>query len=90
MSNLNGLNLLKGGTAVAAELEKVECDPRIKREIYELASNQQMLGKKINECIDCIVQLSDVLNVLLGITEKIENKMYKKENNPPEDGISEV
>lgn len=88
--NLNGLNLLKGGTAVAAELEKVDCDPRIKREIYELANNQQMIGKKINDCIDCIVNLSEVLNVLLGITEKIENKMYRKENNPPEDNITEV
>lgn len=88
--NLNGLNLLKGGTAVAAELEKVDCDPHIKREIYELANNQQMIGKKINDCIDCIVNLSEVLNVLLGITEKIENKMYRKENNPPEDNITEV
>jgi len=88
--NLNGLNMLKGGTAVAAELEKVECDPRIKREIYELANNQQLLGKKINECIDCIVMFSDVMNTLLGITEKIENKMYKKEHQYKEDSISEI
>ena len=88
--NLNGLNLLKGGTSVAVELEKVDIDPKVKREIYELANNQQMLGKKINECIDCIVMLSDVLNTLLGITEKIENKMYKKEHQYKEENISEV
>lgn len=88
--NLNGLNLLKGGTSVAVELENVEIDPKVKREIYELANNQQLLGKKINECIDCIVMLSDVLNTLLGITEKIENKMYKKEHQYKEENISEV
>ena len=83
MSTLNGLNLLKGGTAVAAEIEKCDVDPKIKRAIYEIANNQQMIGMRLNDCIDVIVELSNVINELIGISERLENKMYKKEHNPP-------
>lgn len=83
--NLNGLNLVKGGTAVAYDLEKVELDPRVKRTLYELANNQQMMGKKLNECIDTIIGLNEVLSLLVAGLDKIENKMYVKEHQVVED-----
>ena len=92
MANLNGLNLLKGGTAVATEIEKCDVDPRIKRAIYEIANNQQTIGMRLNDCIDVIINLSNVMNELIGISERLENKMYRKEHNPELDpnNITEI
>lgn len=52
------------GTMYAAEIEKVECDPRIKKSIYRLANDLHETSKRLNDCIEVTIAFSEALNAI--------------------------
>lgn len=80
VKELNGVNLTKMGVAYAAELEKVECDPKLKYAIYEIANNLHETNKRLNYAIATIIDLNNALQAIGLLQDRMADKMYKKAN----------
>lgn len=61
---IKSVNELPLGTAYAVELEKVECDPRIKKSIYRLANDLHEVGKRLNDTIEVVVAFNEALQAM--------------------------
>ena len=77
--NVNSINLPKLGVAYAAEIEKAECDPKIKHAIYQLANDLHETDKRLNDAIQVIIAFSEALEAI-GIAMTVKDKGYKKAN----------
>ena len=52
------------GTMYAAEIEKVDIDPRIKKSIYKLANDLHETNKRLQDCIEVTIAFSEALNAI--------------------------
>lgn len=69
------------GTAYAVELEKVDCDPKIKKSIYKLANDLHEVSKRLNDCIEVVIAFNDALQAMaqeIGCVAAIADEMRKK------------
>ena len=80
MASLNGVNLPKLGVQYDSILRDVECDQRIKNVIYQLANDLHETDKRLNSAIETIIAFSEALYAVGLLQERLENKMYKKQN----------
>lgn len=77
---LNGVDIIKGGTEYAYDIEKVDIDPRIKHAIYELGTSQQLIAKRLDDCIKTVIEFSQALYAIGMLQEQLEDKVYRREN----------
>lgn len=77
---LNGVDVIKGGTEFAYDLEKADCDMKVKHAIYELATQQQLIAKRLDDAIKTIIEFSQALYAIGMLQEQLEDKVYRKEH----------
>ena len=85
---LNGVDLIKGGTEFAYDLEKAEADMKVKHAIYELATQQQLLAKRLDDCIKTVIEFSQALYAIGMLQEQLEDKVYRKEHPHTDDNAN--
>lgn len=80
MGKLNGMDIIKGGTEYAYDLEKVDVDPRLKHAIFELGTSQQLIAKRLDDAVKTIIEFSKALYAVGMLQEQLEDKVYRKEH----------
>lgn len=72
---------MKKGSEIAFDLKNVDCDPRIKNAIIELAEQNYYLYKQLLECNSALNYMCDILNQFGTATDEIKKKIesVKKE-----------
>lgn len=69
------------GTWYSGYLQDVDCDPRLKQCIFQLANDLHETCKRLNDCIEVVVAFNDALNVMaqeIGIIGAQGDALLKK------------